>query len=197
MAGKVSVIAPRQFEATHRGYRQSAQKARLVMDLIRGKNVVEALNTLRFTPNRAAPHVAKVIRSAIANAENLSNKDSLGIDAESLVITEARVDKAFQFRRFRPRSRGMANPILRRFCHLHVKLGRPQDAEALKLFRTIVSQKRRVDRIKDLKGLEKAGDTTAAKPEAKAEAKAVASTEKKAEAKAEPKAAKAKKTGKE
>lgn len=166
--GKLKVKAPRQFEATLRRLRHSPKKAKLVMDMVRGKNVVDALNTLKFTHNRAARHIEKTIRSAMANAEDLSNRDGLGIDAESLVVCEARVEESIILKRWRPRSRGMANPMARRFSHLHIKLIRPEDLEALQLYRKIVSQKLRVDRIDDLKGLEVIGGEAKAEPVAAA-----------------------------
>jgi len=155
--GKMQVKSPRQYEASFKRLRQSPKKAKLVMELVRGKNVVEALNTLKFTHNRAARHIEATIKSAMANAEDLSNRDNTGIDANSLVVCEARVEDSLRLKRWRPRSRGMANPMKRRYCHLRIKLIRPEDLEALKLYQKIQSQKMRVDRIKDLKGLEVVG----------------------------------------
>ena len=155
---KVGVKPPREFRARLNGFRQSATKARLVIDLIRGRNVVEALNILKFTPNRAARPIEETIRSAMANAVHTSNRDNLGLDESTLVITEARVDQGTAQSRFRPRSRGMAAPYTRRHCHYEIRLTRPEDAAALHLYRQIASQKKRVDRIKELHGLE----TTAA-----------------------------------
>ena len=160
MATKQTIQEPRQFEATARGFRQSPQKARLVMDLVRGKNAKEALTLLKFTPNRAAREIINVLRSAMANAEDHSNRENLGLDAETLILVEARVDQGIRTRRWRSRSRGMAAPILRRYCHFHVKLARAEDMAALKIYRTVKSQKRRVDRMKDLP----AGMIAAAKP---------------------------------
>ncbi|MCA8938478.1 MAG: 50S ribosomal protein L22 [Planctomycetes bacterium] len=154
---KPAVKPPRLYESTYRGFRQSEKKARLVMDTIRGMNALRALDVLRFTQNRAARPIEKTIQSAIANAIDLANRDGISIDEGSLVVCEARVDQGFHLKRWRPRSRGMANPIHRRFCHFHIKLVAEQDLEALQLYRKIVSQKLRVDRIKDLKGLELVG----------------------------------------
>ncbi|NUQ35613.1 MAG: 50S ribosomal protein L22 [Planctomycetaceae bacterium] len=151
---KTKVKAPLTFSATRKGLRQSARKARLVMTLVRGKHVPEALGILKFTHNRAARHIEKLINSAVANAENQSNRENLGIDGKELVICEAMVGDGFSFARWRSRSRGSASRYKRYFCNLYLKLCRPDDVDALKLYHTITSQKRRVDRIKDLKGLE-------------------------------------------
>lgn len=147
---KPKIKAPRSFDATHRGLRQSARKARLVMDMVRDKNVNEALDILKFTHNRAARHIERVIRSAMANAESASNRENLGLDAESLVVVEARVDQAAGLWRFRSRSRGSSAPVKRHFCHLLVKLSRAEDIAALKLYRRVASRKMRPDRIKDI-----------------------------------------------
>lgn len=90
-------------------------KARAVIDLIRGKDVGEALSILRFTPRAAAGPVEKVIRSAVANAEH--NYD---MDADSLYIAEAYADGGPTMKRYRPRAQGRIYPILKRSCHITV-----------------------------------------------------------------------------
>ncbi|MFC6169663.1 50S ribosomal protein L22 [Loigolactobacillus jiayinensis] len=95
--------------------RIAARKARLVMDLIRGKNVAEAIAILKFTPNGAAPIIAKVLNSAIANAEN-----NFDLDAENLVVSEAFVNEGPTLKRFRPRAKGSASPINKRTSHITV-----------------------------------------------------------------------------
>jgi large subunit ribosomal protein L22 len=154
---KATVKPPREYRARIKGFRQSASKARLVVDLVRGRNVAEALNILKFTHNRAARPIEESIRSAMANAVQVSNKENLGLDENALLISEARVDQGMSFSRFRPRSRGMAAPYKRYFCHFEVRLVRAEDAEKLKLYRQVRSQKKRVDRIADMKGLEVIG----------------------------------------
>jgi large subunit ribosomal protein L22 len=94
--------------------RISARKVRLVADLIRGRDVQDALNLLKFTPNRAAVMVTKVLTSAIANA----NEAEANVD--SLVVQEARVDEGPVMKRFQPKDRGRAHPILKRFSHIVV-----------------------------------------------------------------------------
>lgn len=105
------------FKATHRFARISAQKARLVMDLVRGEPVEAALTTLRFSPRRASPMISKVIKSAMANATQKT-----GVEGEDLVVWRATVDSGPTMKRFKPRAMGRAYPRLRRTCHLSVIL---------------------------------------------------------------------------
>ena len=95
--------------------RIAPRKARLVVDLIRGKNVSEALAILQFTPRAGSPIVEKVLRSAIANAEH--NYD---LDAQNLYVSEAYVDEGPTLKRFRPRAKGSASPINKRTSHITV-----------------------------------------------------------------------------
>ncbi len=103
--------------AIARHIRISPRKARQVIDLIRGKDVEEALTILRFTPQGGSPIVEKVVRSAVANAEN--NYD---MDADSLYVAECYVDQGPTHKRIRPRARGMANRIRKRTSHITVIL---------------------------------------------------------------------------
>ena len=95
--------------------RVTPMKARRVIDLVRGKNVDEALDILRFAPQAASEPVAKVLSSAIANAEN-----NLGLDRRTLVITEAFADEGPTMKRFQPRAQGRAFRIRKRTSHLTV-----------------------------------------------------------------------------
>jgi large subunit ribosomal protein L22 len=103
--------------AVARHIRISPRKARQVIDLIRGKDVEEALAILRFTPKGGSPIVEKVVRSAIANAEN--NYD---MDVDSLYVAECYVDQGPTMKRIRPRARGLANRIRKRTSHITVIL---------------------------------------------------------------------------
>jgi len=100
--------------ARHKFARISPRKARLVIDLIRGKPVDEAMNILRFTPKRAAVLIDKVLRSAVANA------DEQEAAVERLYVKEARVDEGPIMHRWRPKDRGRAHPIRKRFSHIVV-----------------------------------------------------------------------------
>jgi large subunit ribosomal protein L22 len=93
----------------------SPQKVRLVVDMVRGKRVDEALAVLRFMPTPTARAVAKVIKSAVANAEN-----NFQMSAAELRITDIFADKGHTLKRFRPQSRGRINPILKRSTKITV-----------------------------------------------------------------------------
>ena len=95
----------------------SAQKARLVADQIRGKNVEEALNILTFSPKKAAALVKKVLNSAIANAEH-----NEGADIDELRVSTIFVDEGLTMKRIKPRAKGRADRILKRTCHITVKV---------------------------------------------------------------------------
>ncbi len=100
-----------------KGARISAQKARLVADQVRGKPVEEALNLLEFSPKKAAHIVKKVLDSAIANAEN-----NEGADVDELKVSSIFVDEGMTMKRLRPRAKGRADRILKRSCHITVKV---------------------------------------------------------------------------
>ncbi|WP_414839329.1 50S ribosomal protein L22 [Carnobacterium sp. TMP28] len=102
-------------KATAKTVRIAPRKVRLVVDLIRGKSVGEAISILKFTPRGASPVVEKVLMSAIANAEH--NYD---LDVENLVVSEAYVNEGATMKRFRPRAKGSAAPILKRTSHITV-----------------------------------------------------------------------------
>lgn len=104
-------------KAILKNYRQSPRKVRLIADLVRGKKVKDALNTLQFVDKRASEPFAKVIRSAAANAANQ------GKDGEALKITKVTVDKGPTYKRFTPRARGSASRINKRNSHIVVELG--------------------------------------------------------------------------
>lgn len=99
------------------GARISAQKARLVADQIRGKEIGDALNLLTFSTKKAAPLFKKVLESAIANAEQ--NK---GFDIDDLKIHAVFVDEGRTLKRMLPRAKGRADRILKRSCHITVKV---------------------------------------------------------------------------
>ena len=101
--------------ASTRFVRISAQKARLVADLIRGRPVGEALNVLDYTPKKAARILAKTLRSAVANAEDQQN-----VDVDDLYVKRAYVDEGPTQRRVLPRAHGRAPRILKRSSHLTV-----------------------------------------------------------------------------
>lgn len=100
-----------------RGARISAQKARLVADEVRGMPVGEALNLLEFSKKKAAHLVRKLLNSAIANAEN-----NEGADVDELRVATIFVDEGLTMKRMRPRAKGRGDRILKRTCHITVKV---------------------------------------------------------------------------
>ena len=104
-------------KANHKNARISAQKARLVANMVRGKQVEDALNILTFSPQKAATLVRKVVLSAIANAET-----NEGADVDLLKISEIFIDKASSLKRFRARAKGRGNRIEKQTCHINVVL---------------------------------------------------------------------------
>lgn len=104
-------------KAVLKNYRQSPRKVRLVADLVRGKKVKDALNTLQFVDKRASEPFAKLIRSAAANAT------SQGKNGNEMKVTKVTVDKGPTLKRFKPRARGSASRINKRNSHIIVELG--------------------------------------------------------------------------
>jgi len=104
--------------ATLRGVRLSAQKGRLVADLVRGKPVDQALNVLAFSPKKGAKIIKKVLESAIANAEHND-----GADIDELKVQTIYVDKAATLKRFTARAKGRGNQIGKQTCHILVVVG--------------------------------------------------------------------------
>ena len=110
-------------KAEARYIRISPQKARLVVDLIRGKQAGAALNTLRATNKRIAPTVEKVLQSAIANATN-QNED---VDVDRLYVSEARVNDGPRMKRVRPAPMGRAYRYQRRLAHIVIKVAEKEE----------------------------------------------------------------------
>jgi large subunit ribosomal protein L22 len=106
-----------QVHATLKNVRMSAQKMREVVRQIQGLPAVEAQAILAVVPRKGARFVAKTLKSAIANAENNNN-----VKAENLIVKEAVAGTATTMRRFTPKARGSAGPILKRNCHIKITL---------------------------------------------------------------------------
>jgi large subunit ribosomal protein L22 len=107
-----------QTQAILRGVRLSAQKGRLMADLIRGKPVEHALNTLQFAPQKSAKILRKVLESAIANAEHND-----GADVDELKVTTVHVEKGASLRRFDARAKGRGVRIEKQTCHIYITVG--------------------------------------------------------------------------
>jgi large subunit ribosomal protein L22 len=104
-------------QAITRNFRMSAQKMREVTRQVQGLPAAEALAVLQFVPRKSARVVAKTLRSAIANAEN-----NHGLKAENLVVSRAAAETARSFKRFTPKARGSAGPVIKRNCHVRIIL---------------------------------------------------------------------------
>ncbi len=105
-------------QAILRGVRISAQKGRLVANMVRGKPVEHALNILTFSPKKAAQIVKKVLESAIANAEHND-----GADVDELRVKTIHVEEGASLRRFRARAKGRGAQIEKQTCHIYVTVG--------------------------------------------------------------------------
>lgn len=105
-------------KATLRHLRMSPRKVRLVIDLIRGRSVEEALNILTFSPKAASEPVGKLLKSAVANADAKG-----GYDLDNLFIKTATVDEGLTWKRWLPRAMGRATRIRKRTSHVHIELG--------------------------------------------------------------------------
>lgn len=104
--------------AHSRGIRVSAQKCRLVADLVRGLPVANALNVLQFSQQKSAGIIKKTLESAIANAEH-----NEGADIDSLKVKEIYVDKGPSLKRFTARAKGRGNKIEKQTCHINIVVG--------------------------------------------------------------------------
>ena len=112
-----------EFRSEARFVRLSPQKARLVMDLIKGRQVEDALNTLAFTKKGAAPVIQKVLRSALDNANYLSQEKGLDVDVDRLMVLRAVANDGPRMKRIRPAPMGRAYRYQRRMAHLEIVLG--------------------------------------------------------------------------
>ena len=111
-----------EFRAEGKYIRVSPQKARLVLDLIKGRRVEEAMNTLVFTKKGIAPDVAKLLRSAIENANYLSSEKGLDVDVDNLYVKRAVANEGPRMKRIRPAPQGRAYRYQRRMSHIEIAL---------------------------------------------------------------------------
>ena len=109
-------------KASLRNYRISASKARLVVDQVRGKGVENALNILDQSDKKFAQPLAKLVRSAVANAEVQNESKQAGIDIDNLVVSRISVDEGPSAWRIRPRAQGRASHIQKRTSHVNLEL---------------------------------------------------------------------------
>jgi large subunit ribosomal protein L22 len=146
-----------EFRAQARFMRVSPQKARLVLDLIKGRKVEDALNTLAFTKKRVAATVEKLLRSALENANYLSGEKGFDVDVDNLYVKHAVAGDGPRMKRIRPAPMGRAYRYVRRISHLELVLAERKTGDGVA---TVV------------------GDRPAAKAPAKAKRKAAAGKKK-------------------
>ncbi|NBQ93511.1 MAG: 50S ribosomal protein L22 [Micrococcales bacterium] len=113
-----------------RSVRITPQKARRVVDLIRGKSASEALAILKFAPQGASEPVYKLVASAVANAKVKADAANVRFDEEDLIISAAFVDEGATMKRFMPRAQGRAAQILKRTSHITVVVATPDEIVA-------------------------------------------------------------------
>jgi len=111
---------PREARAIQRGARQSPYKMRLVIDQIRHKSVNEALALLAFSKKHAALQIAKVLKSAVANAEFAARAENAALDVDSLWVKYAVINEGVKMKRWTPAAMGRATPVLKRTSHVEI-----------------------------------------------------------------------------
>ncbi|KSW20702.1 MULTISPECIES: 50S ribosomal protein L22 [Cellulomonas] len=119
-------------KAKARFVRVTPQKARRVVDLIRGKQAAEAVAVLKFAPQAAAEPVLKTVQSAVANAVEGAKRNSERLDEADLYISEVFVDEGPTLKRFRPRAQGRAGRIMKRTSHITVVISQREKATSTK-----------------------------------------------------------------
>ena len=110
------------FQSSHKYARISARKVRPLADMIRNERASDALDILRYQPQRGARMLEKVLKSALGNAQDPDQSRGKTVNLASLRVVEARVDGGPMFKRMRPRARGMAFVILKRTAHIYITL---------------------------------------------------------------------------
>ena len=117
---KAAVSPVREFRAEAKFQRTSPQKAKLVLDTIKGLRVEQAINAIHFSTKRMAPVIEKVLQSAIANASYLSDEQGLDVDVDNLYVRTAIANEGPRLKRIRPAPMGRAFRYQRRMCHIIV-----------------------------------------------------------------------------
>src|SRR5277367_4758776 len=154
-------VETREFKAQARFQRVSPQKARLVLELIKGRSVEEALNTVTFTKKSVAPMVEKVLRSALQNANYLSQEQGLDVDVDNLYVKTAIANEGPRMKRIRPAPMGRAFRYQRRMAHIIVTVAEKKPVSAI----SAAADSTPAPSAK--KTTKKAATKTAAKPAAK------------------------------
>jgi len=128
-----------EFTAQARFTRVSPQKARLVLDLIKGRRVEEAMNTLTFTKKGIAPDIQKVLRSALENANYASSEKGMDVDVDNLYVKRAIANDGPRLKRIRPAPQGRAYRYQRRMSHIEIALAE-RGAETREAIATVVGE---------------------------------------------------------
>src|SRR6516165_12366787 len=128
-----------EFRAKKKFLRVSPQKARLVLDLIKGRRVEDARNTLLFTKKRVAEHVGKLLQSALDNANFLTTKKGLDIEIDNLYVKRAVANDGPRMKRIRPAPQGRAYRYQRRMSHIEIALAE-RGAETREAVATVVGE---------------------------------------------------------
>ena len=118
---------PAEARATQRSTRQSPYKMRLVIDEIRGKTVNDALAYLAFSKKHAALQIAKVLRSAVANAEHAAREANESLDVDLLFVKHAIVNEGQKLKRFTPAAMGRATPVQKRTSHVEIVVSEQEE----------------------------------------------------------------------
>jgi large subunit ribosomal protein L22 len=113
-------VLPREARAIQKTARQSPYKMRLVIDQIRGQKVNDALALLQFSKKHAAKEIAKVLNSAVANAEYEARQANTSLDVDALVVSKAIVNEGPKLKRFMPAAMGRATPVHKRTSHIEI-----------------------------------------------------------------------------
>jgi large subunit ribosomal protein L22 len=151
----------REFRAEAKFQRTSPQKAKLVLDLIKGLRVEQALNTVHFSTKRMAPVIEKVLRSAIQNANYVSQEQGLDVDVDNLYVKSAVANEGPRMKRIRPAPMGRAFRYQRRLAHIIVTVAEKKSANA------VSASTETTPAPAAKKTTKKAATKTAAKPAAK------------------------------
>jgi large subunit ribosomal protein L22 len=158
---KAAVEKIREFRAEAKFQRTSPQKAKLVLDMIKGLRVEQALNTVHFSTKRMAPVIEKVLRSAIQNASYVSQEQGLDVDVDNLYVRTAIANEGPRMKRIRPAPMGRAFRYQRRLAHIIVTVAEKKSPAAI----SAAAEEGPAPKAK--KTTKKAATKTAAKPAAK------------------------------
>ena len=161
-------VETKEYRAEARFQRVSPQKARLVLDLIKGRGVEEALTTAQFTKKRIAPVIHKLLTSAVDNAKYLAGEQGLDLDVDNLYVKQALANEGPRMKRIRPAPMGRAFRYQRRLTHIILSVAERDGGAGLV---TKVEEPKAVKAVKSTKGKSVAAKTAGAAKTGKKAAK--------------------------